>query len=370
MKIILNAIQFKQQSSGIGLMIYNLYKNLIEVSPEIDFTILLSKDSPILVDEEKYNVIRTPFEKGQVLLRNLYENFVIGKYANNSLYLSCDSKLPLFMPKLSKKILFVTDLAVYRMGDVYQASRKLYWKYMFKRSIKKADKVIAISEFTKSEIIEILGTDSNKIEVVYCAANENISHVDEASKLEFVKQKYNLPDNFLLFVGNFNPRKNLINIIKAFDKFKQINTSNYKLVIVGENGWKFNGQEALADIVHKEDILFPGYVDDADLSAVYTLSDMFLFPTLYEGFGIPIIEAQLCKTPVIASNTSCFKEVAGDGAILVNPYSVEEISEAILAVCSDNALKEDLIKKGIDNCCKFSWKKSAEELKTIILECG
>ena len=366
--VVLNAIQLKQQSSGIGLMIYNLYKNLIEISPDLDFTILLSKDSPLLVDEIQYHVIRIPYKKQQSLQRTLYENFKISKYCKNCIYISCDSKLPLRLPKTACTFLFVTDLAVYRMGKVYRASRMLYWKYMFKHSINKSQKILAISQFTKDEIIDILHVNPFKISVVYCAPNAGVNYVTDFGRLDFVRNKYSLPEKFFLFVGNFNPRKNLINIIRAFDMFKVNDPSDYKLVIVGEKGWKFKKSEVIEAIKHKEDIIFPGYISDEDLSSLYSLSSAFVFPTLYEGFGIPLIEAQVCHTPVITSNTPCFHEVCGEGAIFVDPYSFNEICDAMHRIVDDHILREGLICKGLINSNRFSWKKSAEKLKQAILQ--
>lgn len=366
--VVLNAIQFKQQSSGVGLMIYNLFRNLIMISPELTFTILLSQDSPDVGENDHCRTIRIPYTKDQTIQRNLYENFQIAKYCNNCIYISCDSKLPLCLPKTSYPLLFVTDMAVYRMREVYQTSRVLYWRLMFQYSIRKARKVLAISRFTKNEIIDVLHTSPNKIDVIYCAPNEGIHYIKSQKKIENVKKEYALPSKYFLFVGNFNPRKNLINIIRAFDQFKARDKQDYKLVIVGEKGWKFTKRKALESIEHKDDILFPGYIPDEDLPAFYSLSTALVFPTLYEGFGIPPIEAQVCHTPVIAANTSCFQEICGDGAVFVNPYLVEDICDAMYQMVHNQPLRNNLIKNGIQNSQRFSWRNSAGLLKQIILQ--
>lgn len=366
--VVLNAIQFKQQSSGIGLMIYNLFQNLIMISPELTFTVLLSQDSPNVKGNNHCHIIRIPYKKNQTVKRNIYENFQIAKYCHHCIYISCDSKLPLRLPKTSYPLLFVTDLAVFRMKEVYQTSRVLYWMLMFQYSIRKAKKVLAISQFTKNEIVDVLRISPNKIDVIYCAANEGMHCIENPNELDSIKMMYNLPPNFFLFVGNFNPRKNLVNIIRAFDQFKVKDNQDYKLVIVGEKGWKFQKEKALESIKHKEDIIFPGYIPDVDLPAFYSLSSALVFPTLYEGFGIPPIEAQVCHTPVIAANTSCFQEICGDGAVFVNPYSVENISDAMYQLVHNQPLRDTLVQNGIHNSQRFSWKNSAEQLKQVILQ--
>lgn len=370
MKIILNAIQYKRNSTGIGYMAYHWFSNVIKLKKANDsIDIILSKDSPsiISVNINGVRILRSPFNKNQIIKRNIYELFPPKDAAKQpGVFVSIDSKIPFFMPRNLKKIQIITDLATYRMEWVYQRSRVFYWRYMFKRAIRIADKVIAISGFTKQEIIDILHISPDKIEVIYCAAANDCSRVEEPAEQFRVREKYGLNKKYMLYVGNFNPRKNLERIIKAFDLLKKIYGIEHKLIIVGEKGWKFNQKEALKDIVSIEDISFLNYVESNDLSVIYSMADLFVFTTLYEGFGIPLIESQRCGVPVLASNTSCFEEVAGKGALYVDPYNESDICEGMYQILSDYTLRQQLIKEGYNNSERFSWEKSAEQLyKTI-----
>ncbi len=370
MKIILNAIQYKKNSSGIGYMAFHWFNNVIELKRQSDtIDVILSKDSPQIMKNKKKGVreIRAPFKKNQVIRRNLYE-LLPPKDGNKEpgVFISIDSKVPFFMPRNLKKVQIITDLATYRMGWVYQSTRTFYWKYMFRRSIGNADKVVAISQFTKNEIIDILHTDPDKIEVIYCAASDEYKRIDDQNKQLIIREKYQIYEKYILFVGNFNPRKNLERIINAFDQMKLKYGVEHKLVIVGEKGWKFSQEKALESISASEDICFINYVENKDLPVIYSMADLFVFTTLYEGFGIPLIESQKCGTPVLASNTSCFEEVAGRGAIYVDPYSESDICEGMYRIIANEDLKQQLIKEGHRNSERFSWERSAEKLYEII----
>lgn len=372
MKIILNAIQYKKNSTGIGYMAYNWFGNVVKLKKASDVVdVILSKDSPDFIKDKTDGLreLRSPFNKNQVIKRNLYELFP-PKYSNKEpgVFVSIDSKIPFFMPRNLKKIQIITDLATYRMGWVYQSSRALYWKYMLRRSISIADKIVAISQFTKEEIVDVLHIHPNKIEVIYCAAGDEYERIDQQSERRRIRDKHKLSEKYILFVGNFNPRKNLERIIKAFDQMKVKHGLEHKLVIVGEKGWKFDQQRALEGISSSEDICFVNYVENKDLAIIYSMADLFVFTTLYEGFGIPLIESQKCGTPVLASNNSCFAEVAGKGAIYVDPYSENDICEEMHRILTNEELKQQLITEGYKNADRFSWEHSAEKLYKVIEE--
>nr|WP_315023633.1 glycosyltransferase family 1 protein [uncultured Aminipila sp.] len=375
MKVVINATQFKQRSSGIGVMTYHLFGRFIEQT-EHEVVVILSKDSPEFpFDNGKTTIVRLPYDKGQSIKRNFFQSFIMGmKYCKNSVLLTTDAKIPFLLPKSCEVLPVITDLAVFRMGEVYKASRVMYWKMQYWFLKRKTEKYIAISEFTKWDLIDVLKIPEKKIDIVYCACDERIKKETSQEDLKLVKEKYDLPDKYVLFVGNFNPRKNLERTILAFDQMKNeaevkneiTDLSKYKFVIVGEHGWKFSKQEALQNIKHKDDIIFTDYVEDEDMPAMYTIADAFIFPTLYEGFGIPIIESQRCETPVITSNLSAMPEVAGNGALFVNPENVNEISKKMTELLTDNDLAASLVEKGIKNYKRFNWIESGKKVNDII----
>lgn len=367
MNVVINALAYKKNSSGIGVLISELLFRFSERTQR-DCRIVLSQDSP-RVDSasEKVTQTRSPYSHRQGIRRMLFQSFSFGKqYCRDSVLLTTDSKVPFFLPKSCRVVPVITDLALLRMPDVYQLSRVLIWRLQYRYLLKKSARYVAISEFTKQEMIELLHIDESLIDVVYCAANARYTRVNDPAKLASVREKYELTKPYILFVGNANPRKNLARLIRAFDLAKEQGDFPYQLILAGEYGWKFDREAAMAGIRHAEDIRFLEFVADEDMPALYSAASLFAFPTLYEGFGIPIIEAQQCGVPVLASNTSSLPEVGGEGACYVDPLSAEDISRGLRAVLCDHALSEALVTKGYENAKRFDWNASAERLNTIV----
>lgn len=364
MKVVINALQYKQNSSGIGVMIRELFGPYTKIT-ERYCQVILPKDGPDFPVGADTEVIHAPWSYNQKLRRMFFQTFQLGrKYCRDAVLLTTDSKVPFFLPKSCFLVPLVTDLAVYRLKETYQLSRSLWWRLQYRYVRHRANLFLAISEFTKKEMIEILRIPPEKIKVVPCACSTAMRPVTDERLLKKIRKKYQLPEHFMLFVGNFNPRKNLERLLRAFDLAKE--QIPHHLVIAGEQGWKFDKQEALNSIRHADAIHFIDYVPDEDMPTLYSAADLFLFPTLYEGFGIPVVEAQACGTPVLTSNCSALLEVGGDAAVFVNPYDVEDISRGILRVLQDPALAESLVEKGLQNAKRFSWEDSARKLNELI----
>lgn len=364
MKVVINALQYKPNSSGIGVMIRELFGAYTQIA-SCHCQVVLPRDSPDFPTGSNVEMIRTPWSYDQKLRRILFQTFQLGrKYCRDAVLLTTDSKVPFFLPKSCFLVSLVTDLAVYRLKETYQLSRSLWWRMQYRYVCRRANLFLAISEFTKKEMIEILRIPPEKIKVVPCACSTAMRPVTDVTLLENLRKKYQLPEHFVLFVGNFNPRKNLERLLRAFDLVKEQIPQH--LVIAGEQGWKFDKQEALKNICHADAIHFIDYAPDEDMPALYSAADLFVFPTLYEGFGIPVIEAQACGTPVLTSNCSALPEVCGDAAIFVNPYDVEDISRGMLRILQDSELVKVLTEKGLQNAKKFSWKASAQKLNELI----
>lgn len=365
MKIVINALQYKKNSSGIGVMIRDLFGPFTRIA-EWSCRVILSKDAPDFPATENTECIRAPYAYGQGGKRMFFQTFRLGRYCKDAVLLTTDSKMPLLLPKDCVAVPLVTDLAVYRMKEAYQLSRILWWRLQYWFVRRRANFFLAISEFTKQEMMQIWGIPEEKIHIVPCACSAEMRRVEEVEKLDALRQKYALPEHFLLFVGNFNPRKNLERLMRAYDRARDSGKVAHQLVIAGEQGWKFDKQTALQGISHQDDIRFIGFVPDEEMAALYSAADAFLFPTLYEGFGIPVIEAQSCGTPVLTSNVSSLPEVGGDAAVYVDPYNEEDICAGIVKIVGDTALAQELREKGYENAKRFSWEKSAEILREVI----
>lgn len=367
MKTVINALPFKQQSSGIGILIGQLFGRLPKYKIGQWLT-LLSRDSPPFgVGDVKGEQHRIPFQKRQNIRRNLYQLFIMGgRFCKNAVFLTTDSKIPLIMPRSAKIISVITDLAVYRMPEVYQRSRVLYWRLQFQYLLRRAVRFIAISEHTKRDMVELLHIAPEQIDVVPCAAEPALCRVADVQALTLVRERYELPESYVLFVGNFNPRKNLERLLLAFDKLCDETSLPHKLVIAGEHGWRFHKDSALAGLRHRDRVVFAGYVADEDMAALYTMADLFAFPTLYEGFGIPILEAQQCGAPVLAGNSSAMPEVGGAGAVYTDALDTDAIYRDMRCMLEDDGLRNTLRERGYANASHFSWEASAARLCEIL----
>jgi glycosyltransferase involved in cell wall biosynthesis len=274
-----------------------------------------------------------------------------------------------------KKVVTVHDIGGFVYPKFSTFKNKVYWGIISTKCIKNSDYIISISKSTEKDIIQFLGEDSDKITCIYEGYNNKIfMKKDRKKSLRrislFLKQKnieaINIINkNIILNINTISPRKNIINIIKSFNNVAD-KDDNAILIISGKKGWKYNDVfKEYNKSPFKNKIFFLDYVPDNIISDLYNISSIFIYPSFYEGFGLPILEAQACGCPVITSNVSSMPEVAGKGAILVNPYNINEISKAMRNVLTDKELKYKLIKEGFKNIKRFSWKKCARETLNV-----
>ena len=303
MKVVINALQYKPNSSGIGVMIRDLFGAYAQQT-ERPCQVILTQDAPAFPAGRDTELIRAPFDHGEGRKRMLFQSFRMGpRYCKDAILLTTDSKTPFFLPKSCKLVPLVTDLAVFRMPEVYDRSRVLLWRLQYRYVCRRAERFLAISEFTKSEMVQVLGIPLEKISVIPMACREDLAPVEDEKVLSEARAKYGLSERYILFVGNNNPRKNLQRTIRAFDRMKERTGLPHKLVIAGEQGWRFDRESALKGVTCREDVRFIGFVPDEDMSALYSAAQLFTFPTLYEGFGVPVLEAQACGVPVLTSGS-------------------------------------------------------------------
>ena len=276
-------------------------------------------------------------------------------------------------------VLTVHDLSFERYPEFFTPVHRLWHKMInCKKMALGAARIIAVSENTKRDLVDLYGVESQKVEVIY----EGVCHTNYANEdanyanMRMVREKYNLPEKFVLFLGTIEPRKNIEVIIRAFDKLitnhsSLITKDGYQLILAGGKGWNNEQIYKIYDQVkHKDKIRFLGYVEQDEKSALYNLASLFVFPSIYEGFGLPPLEAMACGTPVIISNTSSLPEVVGDAGLMVNPYNINELYEAMRVMLTDDVLRERFIEKGLERVKRFSWEKCAERTLGVIENTG
>lgn len=239
---------------------------------------------------------------------------------------------------------------------------RLYFQQMFPRFAHTAKRLATVSEYSRKDIVELYGVAESKIDVVYNGSSSKFKSVGTIEQTA-IRKKYSGGMPYFFFVGSLHPRKNLVNLFKAFDLFKVRDQKGTKLVIAGVKMWWTNEiHSAYETMRFKEHVVFTGRVSDEDLSGLMSAALALTYVSYFEGFGIPILEAFNCETPVITSNITSMPEVAGDAALLVDPFSIESISNAMHMVSDDAALRANLVKKGLHQKELFSWKQTAEKL--------
>ncbi len=269
---------------------------------------------------------------------------------------------PFFLNRNLKKILTIHDLTPLLFSQTHIKKDAMLWNSSLKLIKGKVDVIITDSVNTKIDCIKHLKIPEEKIKVVPLAADTRYKPLSNLKMVkEELKTKYNLKIPFILYVGTLEKRKNIPTLLKAFSKIKDKHI-NHKLVIIGRKGWKYN---EIFETVHKlglkDDIIFTGYVPDEDLVKFYNASDLFVYPSLYEGFGLPPLEAMACGTPVITSNTSSLPEVVGDAGIMVNPYEIDTLADEMHKILNDKSLQDNLRKRGLKRAKSFSWSKTASQ---------
>jgi glycosyltransferase involved in cell wall biosynthesis len=286
--------------------------------------------------------------------------------------------LPLIHPRRS--VVTVHDLGYRAYPEAHQAGDRRYLDWSTRWNARRAKIVIADSDATRVDLMRAYGVDGSKIRVIYLGRDETLAPVCDDRMLAEVRARYAIAAHYVLYVGTLQPRKNLARVIEAFARAAAAPAfAGIQLVLAGKKGWLYDDLFAQVERMGLAGrVIFPGYIDDADLPALLSGALAFVFPSLYEGFGIPVLEAGACGVPVITSNTSSLPEVAGDpsagsgqaAALLVDPHDVDAIAEAMTRLVTDEALRAELARRGLVNVQRFSWEKCARETLAVLLEAG
>jgi len=288
--------------------------------------------------------------------------------------------LPLVHPRRS--VVTVHDLGYRHEPQAHRPLDRLYLDISTRYNARAASHVIADSAATRRDLVQLYGTDPQRITVVPLGVDELFQPVTDPARLAAVRAKYGLPGDYLLYVGTLQPRKNLVRLIEAWARVigdwrleigdcqienRKSKIGNWTLVIAGKRGWLYEEIFATARKLGLEgQVLFPGYVPEEDLPALLSGATAFVLPSLYEGFGLPVLEAMACGTPVIAANISSLPEVMGDAGLLVDPLDSDALAAAMQRLVQDAALREDLRQRGLARARLFSWSRCARETLAVL----
>jgi glycosyltransferase involved in cell wall biosynthesis len=347
MRIGIDARFFGPKDKGPGRYTENLIRNLEKLDIKNQYFIFLRKDN-----FDEYQPQNPNFKK---VLANykwygwkeqLFFPFKLKKYKLDLMHFT-HFNAPIFYR--GKFIITIHDLILRHFPTsrknlrnfLFYPFKQLMYRLAFGQVVKRAKKIIAVSRYTKKDILKYYNINPEKIEVIYEGV---FQHKDVRN-----------PQKYILYVGNVYPHKNLENLILAFRKIKQDNF-NLQLVLVGGNDYFYKKLKK-----NNDDVIFTGFIKDEDLNILYNNAALYVFPSLYEGFGLPPLEAMARGLAVVSSNATCLPEILGDAALYFNPLDIDDIAEKIKKVLADNNLREQLIQKGFAQVKKYSWKKMAEE---------
>ena len=365
MRIAVNTrLLIKDKMDGIGLFTYESFRKIVLNHPEIEFIFIFDRTpDPSFLFSKNITPIKIGPPTRHILLIDFWFQFSLKRLLKKlqpDVFVGCDGMLPLNTK--TKTLAVIHDLNFeHHPEQLPKNVRKFYLKY-FPKFAQQATRIATVSEFSKSDIMQTYHIPTDKIDVVYNGAHENFKPISVEKSTE-IKNKFTFGENYFLFIGTLHPRKNLIRLFQAFNQFKEENNSNFKLLMVGKRMWWTSEIENLFNqLTHKSDILFAGRVNEQELYEITASAYALTYVPIFEGFGIPLVEAMSCGVPVITSNVTSMPEVVEDAGILVDPFSVEDITKAMVNIVADQSLRKKLAEKSKTQAQKFSWDKTAQLL--------
>lgn len=368
---------FRKKKHGMDMVALELIRNLQLIDHENEYVVFVAPDEDDLVIQETSNFKIVRLEGG---FYPLWEQIALpwAVRREGCEVLHCTSNTaPIFTSipiiDILHDIIYMEHsyLKIWKgTGTTYQKFGNTYRKMIVPRIVRKSIVITTVSHFEKNRIGEFFGIKGDlRLKAVYNGFGKHFKPVTEKIELQRITEKYHLPEHYFFFLGNTDPKKNTKGTLKAFSDFMKQTTVDYKLVMLDYDLTEL--EKILSEIGDPgliNRIVLTGYVVNTDLPGIYSQCKLFLYPSLRESFGIPMLEAMGCGVPVITSTTSSMPEVAGDAAVLIDPFKPEEITAAMIRILSDENLKNDLIAKGFVQSAKFSWKAMAEQFVEIYHE--
>jgi glycosyltransferase involved in cell wall biosynthesis len=358
---------FRPKKHGMDFVALELIRNLQKIDKENEYFIFVKPDSDkCLQDSENFRIIELP-GKSYPYWEQIALPKAVKKYGCELLHCTSNTAPVRNSSRLIvhvHDIIYLESVSLFKKGGtLYQKFGNLYRRWNVPKVIRAAEKVITVSEFEKTTIVNRFPRYENKIEAVYNGVSEHFKPVTDTTELIRIRKKYDLPEKFIFYLGNTDPKKNTPNTLKAYSFYRNAEPNPAPLVMIDfgmENLTRILKENGTPGLI--EHIYLSGYIDNKDLPAIYSMCSLFLYPSLRESFGIPLLEGMRCGVPVITSNTSCMPEVAKDGAYYIDPFSAKEMAKAMVAVMNKPDLRNSLIRKGFARSAEFSWTNMAKQV--------
>lgn len=354
----------EKKYSGVSLYTLNLLHEIFHQDKKDEYILFYNSGKPISIPEFPYPNVR--------IFSTNYPNKIFNLALRFFHFPPLDILMGgvdiIFFPNINffsvskkcKMILTIHDLS-YERYQGHSTLKSRIWHSIIspKKMCERSDHIIAVSENTKNDLLDLYKIPDKKISIIHSGLDEKIHAVENKEILNFVKEKYSLPDNFILYLGNIDSRKNISGIIQAF--MLDIIPRDCHLVLAGFHAQDKNHIERIIKNRNGR-IHCIGYIDEEDKSAVFSLSKVFLYPSFYEGFGFPPLEAMACKVPTIVSCAGSLPEIVGDASILIDPYNVNDIAHAVRSLLYDDVLRKKIIEKGCKRAQLFQWQATAQKV--------
>ncbi|OAQ38816.1 hypothetical protein A5893_12280 [Pedobacter psychrophilus] len=361
----------KNKLEGIGRFSYENLKRIVLNHPEIDFIFCFDRDydADFIFATNVKPIIISPKARHPFLYYIWFQLLLpaILKKEKIDLFLSPDGFLPLNTN--IKTVAVIHDIAFEHFPNGVNWLTQKYYKYFFPKFVQQASKIATVSNFTKNDLIKTYGIDHQKIDVIYNGVSSVFKPISEKEKIEIIEQEAN-GNPYFICLGSIHPRKNIITLLKAFEKFKTENPQYpHQLIFVGRMAWKNSEiEDYLKSMSFKKDILFKGFLDDSKLSKILASATASIYTSLFEGFGLPVIESFACGTPIITSKGTSMEEISKGAAFLFEPLSVDELTEKMIFTIENKEIKNEKIVKGLAVAEEYNWDKTADLLWETILK--
>jgi glycosyltransferase involved in cell wall biosynthesis len=370
MNIVLDARTVGRRFSGVGFYVLELVRAFSRIDADHSFHLLVHGDSVLedLLLDSRFRIHRTSASPESHPYGDLWEEFVLPRIAR-----SVSAHVlhgPAFLIPLRRtslvKVVTIPDLIAFTHPKTIPWKYALYMRRRIRFAVKTARRTICISESAKQDVLRLLAPPPGKIASIHLGVAERF-HPESRERIEEVRGRYGLERPYILFVGNLEPRKNLVGLVRAFRVVQEEAKDPIDLVVAGQIAWK--SEESMRELNARDvrnSVRLTGYFPAEDLPALYSGARAFVFPTFWEGFGMPVLEAMACGTPVVASNVPSIREIAGDAAILVDPHDTESIAKGIReALCGSRA---EWSRRGIERAAQFSWLTTAQRTLEVYEE--
>ncbi len=362
-RIVVNArLLLPNKLEGIGWFSHQVLRRITTNHPKIDFFFLFDRpfSEEFIYSKNITPIVISPPSRHPILWLIWFEWSVKNaiKKIKPDLFFSPDGFLCLNTSVKSLPV--IHDINFFHAPYDLAWSHQKYYNYFFPKYAHKASRIATVSEFSKNDMVTYYGLDKNKIDVVYNGIHEFLNPLEPQKRKE-VRNKNTFGEPYFLFIGSIHPRKNIVRMLQAFDMFKKETNSSFKLIIAGNKKWWTSDMDnTFVNMEYEEDVILKGRISQEEYAELLPSAFALLYVSIFEGFGIPIIEAMKCKVPVITSNVSSLPEICANSALLADPFSVESICAQMKALYTGEELRTSLIEKGEKRALDFSWDKTAD----------